>query len=673
MSDALALLRELEDSGYDLVHERVETPKALSSALEKDAWDVVVADYALKDFGALEVFKAIKKRGLDLPLIVVADLISDDVAVSAVQAGVEDIIMKGNLARLVPAVERVLGDRGDQRERKPVEKELEETMDHLASMIEGSTDAIFSTNKEDELVMFNKGAEAMLGYQRGDIVGQPASLILGDEEAVQELKVKMREGLGAVSAFETTLRSKDGHSVPVALSASILYSEDGKEGGFVCFCKEVSERKAAEDTSERFARQKAAVAQFISLAHKEVESKDLMDAAVFLAAEALGVEFCEILKLDESRQSLRLVSAVGRPEELVGSAKESLGADSLAGHALMEGRPVVVMDLKKEKRFKGSSLLKDHGVVSGLCVPMTSGDFTFGVMSAHSKVRRDFSDDEVHFLESVAGLLVASVLRKRAREELDRADEELSRQVKGVERSQQQLVLAEKAAAVERITAGVSQDVLNPLNVISLRLQMLNKDPAMPPDMTRHLRALEEQASSIAKKFRDLLRYARQNPPERREVDLNDTVGRALERMDRDLGRDKITLELRLTEGLPPVFADEDQLQQVILSLLENAREAMPEGGKLVLATAALQKNGQDYVELKVRDTGSGIAEEHMGKLFEPFFTTKPEGEGAGLGLYVCRSIVEAHGGTVQAENSKDGGAAVYFQLPLSQGKDVPA
>jgi PAS domain S-box-containing protein len=670
LSDSLALLRELEESGYDLVHERVDTPEAMSSAIDSGTWDVVIADYAVPEFGALEAFELIKNKGLKLPFIIVAEPISEDIAVSAVQAGVEDIIMKGNLARLVPTVERVLGDKGDRREQKAPDKVLEETMDHLAKMIESSADAIFSTNRTGELVLFNKGAELMLGYQRGEVVSQPASLLFGSEEGVEELKSQLRESMGVVSALETALRAKDGRSVPVSVSASTLYSEDGKEAGFVGFCKDVGETKSTEETMERFARQNAAVAQFVSLAHKEVESQNLMDAAVLLIAEALCVEFCEVLKLEDSGESLLLVSGVGWPDELIGSAKVGVGPDSLAGYAFGEGRPVVVMDLKAEKRFKGSTLLNEHGAVSVLKVPMASGDFTFGVMGAHSTKKRDFSDDEVHFLEAVAGLLVASVLRKRARKELDRADEELSRRVKKVERAQEQLIIAEKSAAMERITTGVSQDVLNPLNVISLRLQMINEDPAMPPDMTRHLKALEEQASKITKKFRDLLHYARQRPPERLEVNLNDVVTRALERLEQDLDRDKITLELRLTESLPPVLADEEQLQQVILSLLDNAREAMPEGGKLVLATVALQKNGQNYVEFKIEDMGSGITPEDMGKLFDPFFTTKPEGEGSGLGLCVCQSIVEAHGGTIKAESEEGAGATFSFELPVEQGKE---
>ena len=122
-------------------------------------------------------------------------------------------------------------------------------------------------------------------------------------------------------------------------------------------------------------------------------------------------------------------------------------------------------------------------------------------------------------------------------------------------------------------------------------------------------------------------------------------------------------MELALSEGLPPVSADQGQLQQVVLNLLTNAKDAMPDGGRLVLSTKTVENNGKKFVELWVEDSGSGIAADHMDKIFDPFFTTKPEGEGTGLGLSICQGIVEAHGGSIRAENIPEGGAAFVIQM----------
>jgi signal transduction histidine kinase len=111
------------------------------------------------------------------------------------------------------------------------------------------------------------------------------------------------------------------------------------------------------------------------------------------------------------------------------------------------------------------------------------------------------------------------------------------------------------------------------------------------------------------------------------------------------------------------VSADRDQLQQVVLNLLTNAKEAMPGGGRLSLCTDTVQTNGKRWVELRVEDTGEGIDPVHFDKLFEPFFTTKPEGEGNGLGLAICKGIIDSHGGALWAENNPDGGASFVVRL----------
>ena len=115
---------------------------------------------------------------------------------------------------------------------------------------------------------------------------------------------------------------------------------------------------------------------------------------------------------------------------------------------------------------------------------------------------------------------------------------------------------------------------------------------------------------------------------QRRWIDLGEIVTQTLGLLERELTLDNIELDLKLAEGLPPVSADQHQLQQVVLNPLTNARDAMPEGGRLSLSTKSVQTNGQKFVKLRVEDTGEGIAPEHLGKLFDPFFTTKGEGEG---------------------------------------------
>jgi two-component system NtrC family sensor kinase len=230
-------------------------------------------------------------------------------------------------------------------------------------------------------------------------------------------------------------------------------------------------------------------------------------------------------------------------------------------------------------------------------------------------------------------------------------------------RAEGALIQSEKMASLGRLTAGVSHEILNPLNIISMSHQLMLEDPATPPAVAQQLDILQGQVHRITKITQDLLSFSRQREPERSTVDVNEVVTRTLALMESELRLDNIEAELRLAEALPPILANQDQIQQVILNLLTNARDAMPGGGRLSLLTDMVLDDGQRFVELRVENTGPNIAPEHLDKLFDPFFTTKPEGEGTGLGLSICQGIIESHGGSIRAENVSGGGVAFTVRL----------
>lgn len=258
--------------------------------------------------------------------------------------------------------------------------------------------------------------------------------------------------------------------------------------------------------------------------------------------------------------------------------------------------------------------------------------------------------------------------QKRAQEGLKAAHEELKIAYETLEKAQAVAIVSEKMAALGRLTAGVSHEVLNPLNIITMRLHLMLNNPDTPPEIARPLKVLDEQAQRISKIIKELLYFARQRPPDRQPTDLNDALSRTLSLVEPDFRLSNIDLELRLDEKLPLVSLDRDQLQQVMLNLLSNAQEAMPGGGRLSLCTDTVQTIGKRWVELRVEDTGEGIDPAHHDKIFEPFFTTKPEGEGNGLGLAICKGIIDSHGGAMWAENNPNGGASFVVRLEVDSG-----
>jgi signal transduction histidine kinase len=231
-----------------------------------------------------------------------------------------------------------------------------------------------------------------------------------------------------------------------------------------------------------------------------------------------------------------------------------------------------------------------------------------------------------------------------------------------------QLVRTEKLAAAGSLAAGVAHEVNNPLASISSLVQILQaRVPADAADErtaeTREmLRVISQQIARITRVLRDMMDFARQRPPLRAPLDINRVLEASLRLAAFDKDFKRLSLSTDFDPSAPHVAADADQLQQVFLNLLLNARDAMPAGGELRVATRHDARAGEIVVEFA--DTGAGVAPEHLAHVFDPFFTTKPAGRGTGLGLAVCYGIVTAHGGRIELQPNDSRGTLVVVALP---------
>jgi signal transduction histidine kinase len=234
-----------------------------------------------------------------------------------------------------------------------------------------------------------------------------------------------------------------------------------------------------------------------------------------------------------------------------------------------------------------------------------------------------------------------------------------------------QLVRTEKLAAAGTLAAGVAHEVNNPLASISSLVQILQaRVPAdsedEPSAETREmLRVISQQIARITQVLREMTDFARQRAPARAPLDVARAVEASLRLASFDENFKRLTLTTDFEPEAPLVSADADQLQQVFLNLLLNARDAMPEGGDLKVSTRYDARAAEILIE--IADTGAGIATEHLAHVFDPFFTTKPAGRGTGLGLAVCYSIITAHGGRIEIAPNDSRGTRVIVTLPIQQ------
>jgi two-component system NtrC family sensor kinase len=243
--------------------------------------------------------------------------------------------------------------------------------------------------------------------------------------------------------------------------------------------------------------------------------------------------------------------------------------------------------------------------------------------------------------------------------------------------TQRQLYQSEKLASIGRLAAGVAHEINNPLTGVLTYSSYLLKRASGQPEIKDDLEVIVRETKRCREIIKGLLDFARPSPPEKRRSDINEVINRSVRILQNQLARHHIKLEQNLAPDLPPVNIDVDQMQQVLVNLLLNAKDAMAEkGGTLTLTTsrAHLEKApnpppAPHGVQIQVRDTGCGIAPENLPKIFEPFFSTKGQ-EGNGLGLAIVWSLLEKHNGKITVESEVGKGTTFRIVLPVDGMKE---
>jgi signal transduction histidine kinase len=264
-----------------------------------------------------------------------------------------------------------------------------------------------------------------------------------------------------------------------------------------------------------------------------------------------------------------------------------------------------------------------------------------------------FLKEERNLIDAVARQIAMIVERRRA------AEEKL--------RLQDQLRHADRLATIGQLAAGVAHELNEPLGTILAFAQLAEKQPDVPRQAARDLGKIVKASLHAREIIKKLMLFARQMPPQKKLVDLNGVIEDGLYFLESRCAKSGIEVRRRLSPRIPPIIADPSQLNQVLVNLLVNAIQAMPQGGTLKIATRC---SGQSAV-LVVEDDGIGMSEEVQTKIFVPFFTTKDVHEGTGLGLPVVHGIVTAHGGTISVKSAPGRGARFEVSLPFEKSRMI--
>lgn len=277
-------------------------------------------------------------------------------------------------------------------------------------------------------------------------------------------------------------------------------------------------------------------------------------------------------------------------------------------------------------------------------------------------------------LFGIAGVIIATVsaAQRRTAASLRRARDELQEANQYLKTVNERLLIENRVATLGEMSASIAHEVTQSLTAIvaqgEANLRWLSRPSLEIEPVRRGMKQMigdAQRASDVVNRIRAL---AQKNKPEKALLDVNDVINDVIRLVDREIRNRQVSLRLELAGSLPSVLGDRVQLQQVIINFVINGLQAMENIDDRARSLLIRSTNGQsDHVVVSVQDSGNGIDADNTNRLFQPFYTTKSQG--TGMGLSICRSIVEAHGGYIGVSNHRGTGATFYFALPSYQAQ----
>lgn len=593
VTDAELMERELLKAQIPVTTRRVESRENFIYALQDFEPDIILSDFSMPQFTALEAVRLLHAAHQDTPFILVTGTQSEEVAVQCMKEGADDYILKTSLKRLPTAVLNAIEKREAEREKQRAIEALKQSEEHFRHLIENALDIISILNL-DGTFRYASPSVKVLGYRPEELVGKNLLTLVAPDDAQEVRKIfhDVLEVPGLVRRFEFLLRHKDG-SWRVMEAIGKCINPHTESFGIVLNARDISERKEQETAIERLAAFPRLSPNPIYELSSEGRVLYFNEAADKMARELGKLHPSEILPMDTS---------------------------SIVKEILVTGETVTNRETTIGNRILSWSF---YPIITLQTVHCFAMDVTERVT-----------------LEG-------------------------------------QLRQSQKMESIGQLAAGVAHDFNNILTLIQGYAGLLLSEEELRPEAKDSLQQISSASERASNLTRQLLLFGRKQAMQPHELNLNETISDVTKLLRRILGEDVI-LNFHYCPELPLIRADAGMIEQVLMNLAVNARDAMPRGGQLSIGTsvqeisdAHVKRNPEaragTFVCLRISDTGSGIPPEILPRIFEPFFTTKDVGKGTGLGLATVYGIVKQHSGWIEVLSGLGQGTTFRLYFPILQ------
>jgi len=493
---------------------------------------------------------------------------------------------------------------------KDQEKRLRASEQNYRRLFENVGVGVYISSKKGSFLNANRALLDMLGYEdKAEFLGidikQDLYVNPEDRKKFQE----MIERHGKVVDYVVAFKRKDGTSIPVLLTANVRMSQTGNILGYEGICVDQSQRQQMEK--------------------KLKEAYDFLDNTIQSSPNAI---------MCTDMNGNIIMWNHGAEETLGYKASDVIGKMNVVGNLYTESMARKVMKMMRSDQSGGKGKLRS--------CPMTfkhnDGREVEGNLSASI-----IYDDKGNEIASVGFFVDLG---------------EMMEMNTKLRRTQEQLLQSEKLAAMGRLTSQIAHELNNPLYGIMNTLELM-KTEISPDNKRRKLLDMSlSETERLADMLRKMLSFSKPDQEQRSPVNLNTILDEILLLHKKQLWEHTININATFDEGLDRVYASKNQLRQVFLNIISNAKDAMPDGGTLTVTTAS----DTDHVRVLISDTGCGIQEKHIDMIFETFFTTKTDSvKGVGLGLSVCYGFIKDHGGDMLVESETGQGTTFTIILPV--------
>jgi signal transduction histidine kinase len=313
-------------------------------------------------------------------------------------------------------------------------------------------------------------------------------------------------------------------------------------------------------------------------------------------------------------------------------------------------KPVAVVDVGREKGYIQTDIARKERLVSMLAVPLIFAEKAVGVLAVYTQQRHRFSNDEIKLLTAVADLSAVAIEKGRL----------LARVVD----MEEKLRASERLSALGLLAAEIAHEIRNPLTVMQMLFHSLVESLQLDATSQRDAALIGEKMRQMNRILDQVLSFARSSEPIKESIHAQQLFDDVFLLTRHKLQQQGIDVRSTVPEDLPLFRADREQLEQVLLNLILNATDAMPEGGLLRLSAGVEVIDGENYLVLAVRDNGQGMTPEQVANLFAPFLTYKESG--TGIGLAIVKKIMENHQGKVEVESRIGQGTKFTLLFPIA-------